>query len=118
MNTDIIFIHGLKLQTIIGCLPWEKEVKQTVIIDVDMHVDYREAAKSDNIQLTVDYVQVSECIKKYLNEIRHELVESLSEGLAQQLFKEFPISQVTLKINKPGALSDADEVGVVMVRNR
>jgi dihydroneopterin aldolase len=118
MSTDIIFIHGLKLQTIIGCLPWEKETLQTVIIDVDLHTDYSAAAKNDDIRQSIDYTQVADCIKKYLSESRHELVEALAENLAQLLLSTFPVIQITLKINKQGAIVDAREVGVVIFRTR
>ena len=118
MTQDIIFIHGLKLQTIIGCLPWEKEAPQTVIIDVDMVTDCLPAAKSDDIKHSVDYAQVTECIREYLNKKQHQLVETLAENLAQLLLKQFFIHQVTIKINKPAAIPDATAVGVVINRHR
>ena len=56
---DIIFLGGLEIQTIIGIYDWEREAKQTVVLDIEMAFDIREAAETDDIQYTLDYKAVS-----------------------------------------------------------
>lgn len=117
MPNDIIFVHGLKLQTIIGCLPWEKQNLQTIIIDVDMQRDTDKIIANDDIKHTVDYAEVVECIKAHLKEHRYNLVETLAEQLANLLLKSFPlIAQLTLKISKPEAIAQAQSAGVIIRR--
>ena len=43
---DIIFLHDLKVDTVIGIWDWERKIRQTVMIDIDMAADIRKAAAS------------------------------------------------------------------------
>jgi FolB domain-containing protein len=52
---DKIFIHALKTEAIIGIFDWERQVKQTVLIDIEMSADIRKAALTDSIDDTLNY---------------------------------------------------------------
>jgi len=117
MTSDTIYIHGLQLQTIIGCLPYEKESPQTLIIDVDMIKDLQKAAQKDDIRETTNYADVIEQIQYLVHQSRFELIESLAEYLAQLLLKKYPIDQVTIKIQKPEAISNIPNVGIIITRS-
>ena len=41
---DIVYIHGLEIKTVIGIFDWEREIKQSVTIDLEMGADIRKAA--------------------------------------------------------------------------
>ena len=56
---DKIFLRELKVETIIGFWEWERRIKQTVVLDVDMGTDTRRAAAADRIEDTVDYKAVA-----------------------------------------------------------
>ncbi len=116
MITDKIYIHGLKLQTIIGCLPEEKKQAQTLIIDVDMIKDLQKAAQTDDIKQTINYANVIEQIQQFIERSRFELLETLAEHLAQFLLKEYSIQEITLKIQKPEAIQNVPHVGVIITR--
>jgi dihydroneopterin aldolase len=115
---DQIFITGLRLSAIIGCLPAEQDKEQPIIIDVIMNADCHPAAQTDDIAQAISYAAVAECIAHYINNHHHKLVESLAEKLAELLLQQFAITQVTLKIGKPDALSYADNAGVQIVRKK
>ena len=55
---DIIFLGGLEIQTIIGIYDWERETKQTVVLDIEMAFNIQKAAETDDIQHTLDYKTV------------------------------------------------------------
>ena len=116
MTPDTIYIHGLKLQTIIGCLPHEKEKPQTLIIDVELVKDLQKAAKTDDIKQTINYADVIEKIQYFIHSSRFELIESLAEHIAQLLLKEYPSDQVTIKIQKPEAIANVPQVGIIITR--
>ena len=52
---DEIFLHDLRVETIVGIWDWERKIRQTVSIDLRMGADIRAAAATDNIDDTLNY---------------------------------------------------------------
>jgi len=113
---DIIFLRGLRIETIIGIHDWEKEIKQPVILDLEMSTDVAKAAAGDRIEDALDYRAVSKRLKQFVGASRIELVETLAERCVEIIRKEFGMRWVRLSLNKIGAISDAEGVGVVIER--
>lgn len=113
---DIVFLRGLRIETVIGIYDWEKEIKQPVILDLEMGTDVARAAASDRIQDALDYKAVSKRLKQFVGEGKFELVETLAERCADILRNEFDVGWIRLSVNKIGAVSDATDVGVVIER--
>jgi len=113
---DIVFLRGLRIETVIGIYDWEKEIRQPVILDPEMSTDVARAAASDRIEDALDYRAVSKRLKQFVGESRVELVETLAERCAGIIRDEFGVRWVRLKLNKTGAVSDATDVGVVIER--
>lgn len=115
---DIIYLHDLKIDTVIGIFEWERRVKQAVILDLDMAADIRKAAASDKIADTLDYKAVSKRLIEYVGANQFQLVETLAERVAEIVLKEFGISWLRLRVNKKGAVRGAVDVGVIIERSR
>jgi dihydroneopterin aldolase len=113
---DIVFLRGLRIETVIGIYDWEKEVRQPVILDLEMSADVAKAAASDRIEDALNYKAVSKRLKQFVGEGRFELVETLAERCAEIIRSEFGVSWVRLSVNKIGAVSDARDVGVIIER--
>lgn len=113
---DIVFLRGLRIETVIGIYDWEKEIKQPVILDLEMSTDVARAAASDRIEDAVDYKAVSKRLKQFVGTGRFELVETLAERCAEIIRHEFGVRWVRLSVNKTGAVTDALDVGVVIER--
>lgn len=113
---DIVFLRGLRIETIIGIYDWEKEIQQPVILDLEMSTDVAKAAASDRIEDAINYKAVSKRLKQYIGEGRFELVETLAERCAGIIRNEFGVRWVRLTVNKIGAVSDARDVGVIIER--
>jgi len=113
---DIVFLRGLRIETHIGIYDWEKEIRQPVILDLEMSTDVARAAGSDRIEDAVNYKAVSQRLKQFVAESRCELVETLAERCAGIVREEFGVGWVRLSLNKIGAVSDAVDVGVVIER--
>ena len=114
---DKLFIRGLQLKTTIGCLNWEKQILQTVIIDLEMGVDCAHISKSDDIAATLDYVKLSDDLKRFAGEAKFDLIETLVEKMATFIHQHYPdIKHLKLTLEKPGALPGAKTVGVVIER--
>lgn len=114
---DKLFIKGLMLEAIIGILPQERVEKQKVILDLELTVDIRQAAVSDNIEDTVNYAEIAESIKTWIDDTRYELLETLAEQIAQLIFKKFNIKGLKLTLCKPAAIPGAQGAGIIIERN-
>src|SRR4029453_17925727 len=79
---DRIFLHGLEVECIIGFIEWERRVKQTIVIDVEMPLDCARAAGSDDVADTLDYKKVAKRLIAFVGESNYKLVETLAHRAA------------------------------------
>jgi 7,8-dihydroneopterin aldolase/epimerase/oxygenase len=115
---DKIFIHALKTETIVGIFDWERQVKQTVVMDIEFSADITKAALSDSIDDTLNYKGVAKRILAFVEESSFHLVETLAEHVAMLILEEFGVSWVSLALSKPGAIRSSRDVGVMLERTR
>ena len=115
---DRIFLHGLTTECIIGFIDWERRVKQTVVLDIELPVDCRRAAASDDVADTLDYKKVAKRVLAFVESSECQLVETLAHRLALLILAEFSIEWVRVSLNKPGAIRSSRDVGVVVERTR
>ncbi|MFZ5560883.1 MAG: dihydroneopterin aldolase [Pseudomonadota bacterium] len=113
---DIVYIRDLKIETIIGIFDWERRIRQTISIDLEMATDIRRAAASDHIGDALDYKAVSKRLIAFVEASEFLLVETLAEKLAALLREEFHVPWLRLQLSKPGALRGARDVGVILER--
>jgi dihydroneopterin aldolase len=113
---DIVFLRDLKIETIIGIFDWEREIKQTVTLDLEMAADVAKAANTDSIEDTLDYKAVAKRLIDFVGHSEYQLVETLAERVADIVLNEFHVPWVRVRVNKPGAVRYAGDVGVVIER--
>ena len=113
---DIVFIEALEVETVIGIYDWERNIRQKVVLDIEMAFDNRKPAASDKIEDTVNYKSVSKRLIAFIEASRFELVETLAEQCAAIIRDEFGVPWVRLKLSKPGAVTGAKSVGVTIER--
>ncbi|MGE0278022.1 MAG: dihydroneopterin aldolase [Nitrospiraceae bacterium] len=115
---DTIYLTDLKIDTVIGIFEWERRVKQTVSIDLEMSTDVARAARTDSIVDALDYKAVSKAVIEFVESSSFQLVETLAERVAELIIRQFGVAQVRLRVNKRGAIRGARDVGVVIERTR
>jgi 7,8-dihydroneopterin aldolase/epimerase/oxygenase len=115
---DRIFLHGLTTECIIGFIDWERRVKQTVVLDIELPVDCRRAASSDEVADTLDYKKVAKRVLAFIEASEFKLVETLAHRVALLILEEFAVAWVRVALNKPGAIRNSRDVGVVIERAR
>lgn len=119
MNSrDRVFIEDLQIETVIGIFDWERKVRQTVSIDLEMSADIAHAATYDAIDHTLNYKAVAKRLIGFVSDSRFELVETLAERCAEIILKEFDVDWLRLKLSKPGAVRGSRNVGVIIERSR
>jgi dihydroneopterin aldolase len=113
---DIIFLRGLEIETVIGIYDWERKIKQTVVLDLEMAADIHKAAESDRIEDALDYKAVAKRIIEFVEASDFFLVETLAERVAGIILQEFSVPWVRLMLNKRGAIRGASDVGILIER--
>lgn len=113
---DTVFIEDLRIDAVIGIYDWEREIRQTVAIDLEMAFDNRRPAATDRIEDTLDYKAISKRLIAFVEASSFGLVETLAERCATIVLEEFGVAWLRLKLAKPGAVRGARSVGVVIER--
>ena len=80
---DIVYIRELQIQTVIGIYDWERKIRQTVSLDLDMATDIRAAAATEDISKTLDYKAVSKRLISFVEEAEFLLIETMAERVAE-----------------------------------
>ena len=115
---DIIFIRDLRIDTVIGIYDWERSIKQTVHIDLELATDIARAAATDRIEDTLNYKAVAKRVIAFVEESSFQLVETLAERIVALVREEFSVVWVRLTLNKGGAVRGAKGVGVIIERGK
>lgn len=113
---DRVLIEGLEVRTVIGIYDWEREIRQSVRLDLEMAWDIRKAATSDDIGDTLDYKAVSKRLIAFVEQSEYGLIEALAEACAAIVLSEFSVPWLRLKLSKPGAVRGSENVAVCIER--
>jgi dihydroneopterin aldolase len=113
---DKIFLHELKIETIIGIWEWERKIRQTVVIDLEMSADIARAAATDDVADTLNYKSVAKRVQQFVGESSFQLVETLAERIAGIVRDEFDVAWVKVTVHKPGAIRGSRDVGIIIER--
>jgi len=113
---DIVYIRELKIDTVIGIYDWERRIRQTISIDLEMATDIRRAAATDHINDALNYKAVSKRLIEFVEAAQFQLVETLAEKIADIVLGEFAVPWLRLRLCKPGAVRGARDVGVLIER--
>lgn len=115
---DIVYITGLRAEAIIGIHPWERENRQPIVLDLELGADTARAAAFDKIESATDYAKVADSVLAMVEKSQYRLVETLAEEVARMVTRDFAVPWLRLRVSKPDALERADDVGVVIERDR
>ena len=113
---DKVFLTGLSAHTIVGIYPEERETKQPIVIDLELGKDIRPAARSGDIADALDYHALSLALVEFIEKSRYGLIEAMAEDIATLIMSQYPVSWLKLTLHKPQALSNSDDVGLIIER--
>ncbi|HYC09884.1 MAG TPA: dihydroneopterin aldolase, partial [Steroidobacteraceae bacterium] len=105
-------------ECIIGFIDWERRVRQTVVLDIELPVDCRRAALTDEVADTLDYKAVAKRVLAFVALSEFQLVETLAHRVALLILEEFAVEWVRVALNKPGAIRNSRDVGVLIERTQ
>ena len=114
---DKIFVDKLKVECIVGILPFEREKTQPLFVSLELETPLEEAGRTGALEKSIDYALLSEKVKAYIVKRKAGLLEELAVELCDLIEKEFKPESVKIRLNKPKAVADAQSIGIEIYRN-
>lgn len=109
-------VAGIKIYAFHGCLPEEEKIGGNYLVDVMLNTDFTEAAESDSLEKTIDYVIVNKIVKEEMA-IRSKLIEHVGQRIVQRLKNEITtITNYYVKVTKiyPPINGDVKHVAIII----
>lgn len=116
MNT--IFITELRIETLIGIYEWERQVPQTIQLDLEIGLPGGPATRIEHIDDTIDYSKIVARIEQLFKERHFSLLESAGGTIADMILTEFKAPWVRLSIAKLAPLRNVKRLGVTIERGK
>jgi FolB domain-containing protein len=113
-----IIIDELSVKTIIGCNPEERISPQILTISLAIQYDIKKASATDNIDYSVNYSDLCNKIKRFVENSEFNLIEALAESVVSIVFSYSQVLQVSLFIYKPDAIDYTKRVGLKLTRKK
>lgn len=114
MNT--ILVEGINVYAHHGCLEEEGRIGCNYTVDVTMDTDFSEAARTDDLSKTIDYVTVYNIVREQMA-IRSRLIEHAGQRITDALKNEFAgLQSLRVKVTKinPPMNGHVDKVSIII----
>lgn len=115
---DIIFLHELKVKTLIGIYPWERDAEQIIQLDLEIALPDSRACQTDKLEDALDYSLIVQRIKEALSQQHFSLLEALAEHIAQIILVEFGAPWTRISVAKLSAIRGVKKLGICIERKR
>lgn len=112
----IVEVNGIKLYAFHGCLPEEEKIGGDYLVDIYLETDFSEAAKTDDLTKTIDYVIINRIVKKEMA-IRSKLIEHVGQRIFEKIKIEVKsIDFLRVKVIKvcPPINGDVNNVAIII----
>ncbi len=120
-NMDVIKIEGIEFDACHGVLEKEKEQEQKFIVDIEVYLDLQSAGKSDDLDMTVNYVNIFEIVEDVILGENKNLIESLCLNITEKVLNyNDKILKVKTTLHKPQAPINKkfEDLAVVVERKK
>ena len=115
---DAIIIEGLKVESVIGCFNWERQITQPLLVDLTIHNDLSRSAASDELQDTLNYAEICELTTQVIKQAQPKLIEHAAQLVIEKLLLPFSIESIIITVRKPAIIAQANSVGIRLERHR
>jgi len=116
---DAIIIEGLKVDTVVGCFNWERQIIQPLMLDLNIRTNLEQAAQSDELEDTLNYAEICEISARVIQEAQPKLIEHAAKLVLDALFVTFEsVESIMITIRKPAIIAQANSVGIRLERHR
>jgi dihydroneopterin aldolase len=115
-----IQVNNIKLYANHGCLNEEALIGSWYRVDIEVDVDLTKSSISDDLEDTVDYVQLNHIVKEEMV-IRSKLLEEVANRILDRFFLELKmIKSATVSVAKlnPPIGGNVQEVVIILTKER
>lgn len=102
-DSDRIEIRAIRAIGFHGVLEQERLHGQEFVVDVALEVNTLDAARTDELSLTVNYAEVAQRVHSHITGEPHRLIETLANRIADDLLRYAAVKSVTVTVHKPHA---------------
>ena len=113
-----VFIKDFIIEEIIGIHEHEKIKKQKIKFNIVLNVNQSSVPDEKDIKSIVDYEKITNKLENLTKSKKYNFLESLAEDSFKEIFEDERINSVTIKIEKPEAIKNAESVGVEVFKTR
>jgi|SRR4051794_6106749 dihydroneopterin aldolase len=103
LSGDRLAVRGIAVHGHHGVFDFERRDGQEFVIDVVLGVDTRDAARSDDLQDTVDYGSLVDQVRSAVANDPVDLIETLAERIAEVCLSNQQVADVEVTVHKPHA---------------
>lgn len=115
---DHLVIRGLEIYAHHGVFEFERRDGQTFVIDLDLEIDTRSAAASDDLSDTLDYGSLVAGVESAVKQDPIDLIETLAQRIADVCLAYEMVERVEVTVHKPHAPIEATFSDVALRINR
>lgn len=116
---DAIVIEGLKVETVVGCFNWERQIQQPLMLDLEIATCLAQAGESDDLVDTLNYAEICDIATQVIVNAAPKLIEHAAKLVIDALFTTYPsIESIKITIRKPAIIAQAHSVGIRLERHR
>ena len=113
-----VFIKDFIIEEIIGVHEHERIKKQKIKFNISLDINQSSIPNEKNIKSIIDYEKITNKLEKLTKSKKYNFLESLAEDSFKEIFEDKRINSVTIKIEKPQAIKNAESVGVEVFKTR
>lgn len=121
---DRLSLHNVEVRCVVGVYPSERDRPQPLILDVDLWIDTRTAARTEQLSATVDYGRLAGELRFLLESCRFRLLETAAEALACWLLApptpdrpQPRVERTRVQLTKTEALGGGARAAIEIVRD-
>ena len=116
---DAIVIEGLKVETVVGCFNWERQIQQPLMLDLEIATCLAQAGESDDLVDTLNYAEICDIATQVIVHAAPKLIEHAAKLVVDALFATYlSIESIKITIRKPAIIAQAHSVGIRLERHR
>lgn len=114
MTKRYISVEKLTINACIGIYEHEHKILQPLLLDLLLEYDFSTASRTDAIEDTVDYAELTQTLCQRIGEKKYGLIEHVAADIVHWLETDYGLHQFFVKVSKPTALPNSQNVAVII----